>query len=156
MINGAKLTGLVAEEVGFLQSIKPGQFNFPGLLLSGMLIALLGVLDDVTVSQAAIVQQLKEANPRFSSSQLFFRAMRVGRDHIASMVNTLLLVYVGVALPLLLLFYQSPHPFSEMINYEIVSEEIVRALVGSIGLILAVPITTFLAAETIKRKEKSS
>jgi len=85
--------------------------------------------------------------------ELYRKAMAVGTDHIASMVNTLVLVYTGAALPLLLLFIDAPHPFSEIVNYEIISDEIVRTLVGSIGLILAVPVTTMLAVYMIKKKD---
>lgn len=145
-VEAAKLTGYASEEAGFLQVAKEGTMNIRGLLLAGIIIGVLGVLDDITVAQAAVVQQLQKVNPRISSGKLFIQAMSVGQDHIASMVNTLVLVYAGAALPLLLLFIDNPHPFSEVINYEIVAEEIVRTLVGSIGLILAVPITTFLAS----------
>lgn len=141
-----RLTGYASEEAGFLQVARPGIVNMRGLVLAGIIIGVLGVLDDITISQSAIVQQLKETNPRIKSKELFLRAMVVGQDHIASMVNTLVLVYAGAALPLLLLFIDNPHPFSEIINYEIIAEEIVRILVGSIGLITAVPITTFLAS----------
>jgi uncharacterized membrane protein len=102
--------------------------------------------DDITVSQSAIVQQLKAANPKLKAGELYKKAMAVGKDHIASMVNTLILVYTGAALPLLLLFIDNPHPFTEVINYEIIADEVVRTLVGSVGLILAVPITTFVAS----------
>ena len=148
----AKLTGYASEEAGFLQVAKQGAMNVKGLLLAGMIIGTLGVLDDITVSQAAIVQQLKEAGAKISPKELFARAMNVGRDHIASMVNTLVLVYTGAALPLLLLFIDNPQPFSEVINYEIIAEEIIRTLVGSIGLITAVPITTFLAVRFLLKK----
>jgi len=140
------LTGLVSEEVGFLQSANPDLFNVKGLLLAGIFLGLLGVLDDVTVSQAAIVEQLREINPQLSAKELFLKAMRVGKDHIASMVNTLILVYAGASLPLLLLFSQNPQPFLQVINFEIIAEEIVRMLVGSISLVLAVPLTTILAS----------
>ena len=116
------------------------------LLLAGIIIGVLGVLDDITISQSAIVFQLKSANPQLKLNELYQRAMNVGQDHIASMVNTLVLVYTGAALPLLLLFIDNPHPFAEVINYEIIADEIVRTLVGSIGLISAVPITTIIAA----------
>ncbi len=153
------LTGYASEEAGFLQVAKHGFFNIKGILLAGIIIGTLGILDDVTVSQSAIVQQLKESNPKISKKELFTRSMNVGKDHIASMINTLILVYTGAALPLLLLFIDNPQPFKEVINYEIISEEIVRALTGSIGLILAVPITTFLATisfikKPITRKDK--
>jgi uncharacterized membrane protein len=151
----AKLTGYASEEAAFLQVAKPGIINIRGLILAGIIIGVLGVLDDVTVSQAAIVQQLKEVNPKIKLKQLFTRAMDVGQDHIASMVNTLVLVYAGAALPLLLLFIDSSSPFSQIINYEIIAEEIIRALVGSIGLISAVPVTTFLASHFIHKRNSS-
>jgi uncharacterized membrane protein len=144
-VEAAKLTGFASEEAGFLQAYKPDLINIKGLLLAGIIIGVLGVLDDITVSQSAIVEQLKEANPRLKAGELYKKAMTVGKDHIASMVNTLVLVYTGAALPLLLLFVDNPHPFSEIVNYEIIADEVVRTLVGSIGLMLAVPITTFIA-----------
>jgi len=142
----SKLTGFASEEAGFLQVARQGTINIKGLLLAGIIIGVLGVLDDITISQSAIVFQLKEANEKLKFNELYKRAMNVGQDHISSMVNTLVLVYTGAALPLLLLFINNPHPFSEIINYEIVADEIVRTLVGSIGLILAVPITTVIAS----------
>lgn len=144
-IEGAKLTGFTSDEAAFLKIAKGEMVNIKGLLLAGIIIGSLGILDDITISQAAIVEQLKKANTQLLPKELFSQAMNVGQDHIASMVNTLILVYTGAALPLLLLFVENPHPFSEVISYEIVAEEIVRSLVSSIGLILAVPMTTFLA-----------
>ena len=148
----AKLTGYASEEAAFLHLAKHGTINMKGILLAGIIIGALGVLDDITVSQAAIVQQLKEANPKLKWRQLFLRAMNVGQDHIASMINTLVLVYTGAALPLMLLFIDNPHPFSEIVNYQMIAEEIVRTLVGSIGIILAVPITTLLASRMVFNK----
>jgi len=153
-VESAKLTGFASEEAGFLQVIKQGSINIKGLLLAGIIIGVLGVLDDITVSQSAIVLQLKKANPKLKFEELYKRAMDVGQDHIASMVNTLILVYTGAALPLLLLFIDNPRPFSEVINYEIIADDIVRMLVGSIGLILAVPITTFIASLAAEEKIK--
>ncbi len=151
----AKLSGLSSEEAGFLQTMNPEVFtNMRGLLLAGIIIGVLGVLDDVTVSQASIVWQLKIANPQFTKVELYKRAMEVGRDHISSMVNTLVLVYAGASLPLLLLFNDAAKPFAEIINYEILADEIVRTLVGSIGLILVVPISTFLAAIFVGKPDK--
>lgn len=150
-MEAAKLTGFASEEASFLQVAKQGAVNIKGLLLAGIIIGVLGVLDDVTVAQAAVVQQLKEANNHLKPHELYKRAMDVGQDHIASMVNTLILVYAGAVMPLLLLFVNNPHPFLEVINYEIVANEIVRTLVGSIGLVLAVPITTYIAAIVSKK-----
>jgi uncharacterized membrane protein len=148
-VEATRLTGYASEEAGFLQVAKKGTMDIKGLLLAGMIIGALGILDDITVSQAAVVEQLKKANSKIRSRQLFWQAMSVGQDHIASMVNTLVLVYTGAALPLLLLFVDNPMPFSQVINYEIIAEEIVRTLVGSIGLISAMPITTFLASKNL-------
>ena len=144
-VGWAELTGFASEEAGFLSVIRPGLVNMKGLVLAGIIIGVLGVLDDITVAQAAVVEQLRQANPDLGFRDLFWRAMRVGQDHIASMVNTLILVYAGAALPLLLLFVDTSSPFLEIINYEAIAEEIVRTLVGSIGLIAAVPMTTLLA-----------
>ena len=148
-VDAARLTGFASEEAGFLENMKQGTVNIQGLLLAGIIIGVLGILDDITISQAAIVQQLKRLDPNLTFYQLYSKAMDIGRDHIASMVNTLVLVYTGAALPLLLLFINNPIPFSEVINYEMLAEEIIRTLVASIGLILAVPITTLFAASII-------
>lgn len=145
-IQWARLSGFTSDEAGMVQMAQGGVLNMQGLLLAGMILGLSGVLDDITISQSAIVQQLKEAQPSISFAELYRRAMDVGRDHIASLVNTLVLVYTGAAMPLLLLFTQTSRPFSEVINYEVVAEEIVRTLVVSIGIVLSVPLTTFLAA----------
>ncbi len=153
-VEAARLTGYASEEAGFLHVAKEGMVNIKGLVLAGIIIGTLGVLDDITISQSAIVQQLKAANPKISHKEQFWRAMDVGRDHIASMVNTLVLVYTGAALPLFLLFITNSHPFTEVINYEIIAEEVIRTLVGSIGLITAVPMTTFLAVNFIAKAKK--
>ncbi|MEO6509251.1 MAG: YibE/F family protein [Patescibacteria group bacterium] len=149
-VEASKLTGFSSEEASFLEAAKQGTVNIKGLLLAGIIVSLTGILDDITISQAAIVYQLKEANSRFNFKDLYAKAMHVGEDHIASVVNTLVLVYTGAAMPLLLLFINTPHPFTEIINYEFLAEEIVRTLVASIGLILAVPITTFIACIVAK------
>ena len=151
-VDAARLTGFASEEAAFLQQAKPDLINIRGLLLAGIIIGVLGILDDITVSQAAIVSQLKSTSTKIPFWELFNRSMDIGRDHIASMVNTLVLVYTGAAMPLLLLFSNNPQPFSELINYEIIAEEIVRTLVASIGLILAVPITTFITTVLFDKK----
>ena len=140
----SKLTGLAAEEAGFVVSEMGNKINLKSLLLAGIIVGVLGVLDDVTVSQAGVVEKLSQAGG-MDKYGVYKKAMEVGRDHIASMVNTLILVYAGASLPLLLLFVNNPHPFDEIINYEVVADEIVRTMVGSIGLVLAVPIATALA-----------
>ena len=144
-ISAAKLTGFASEEARFLQ-IANQDVNVRGLLLAGIIIGFLGILDDVTISQANVVLKLKEADPMLGTLELYKKAMEVGRDHIASMVNTLVLVYAGASLPLLLLFVDNPEPFAMVLNREIIADEVVRTLLGSMGLILAVPFTTVLTS----------
>jgi uncharacterized membrane protein len=148
-VGAASFTGLASEEAAFLQ-ISAEQVNLQGLLLGGIIIGTLGVLDDVTVTQASAVWELHLANPSYGAKELYASAVRIGRDHIASTVNTLVLAYAGASLPLLILFSLSSRPLGELITTEIVAEEIVRTLVGSIGLVASVPITTFLAATVVK------
>jgi uncharacterized membrane protein len=140
----ANLTGLSSEEVVVLQ-LNQVDISVQGLLLAGMVIGALGVLDDVTVSQASTVMAIRNANPTLRARALFSRALAVGRDHVSATVNTLVLAYVGASLPVLLLFSSSDLPTGEVANGELVAKEIVATLVGSIGLIAAVPITTLLA-----------
>jgi uncharacterized membrane protein len=143
----SNLTGLASDEAAFIQVMVGGEgINMQGLLLGGIIIGALGVLDDVTVSQSSTVFELRKANPRMTMPQLFASGITVGRDHIAATVNTLVLAYAGVALPLLILFTQLNEPALHIINREILAEEIVRTLVGSLGLICAVPLTTGIAA----------
>jgi uncharacterized membrane protein len=139
------LTGLATEEAAFLQ-VGQADLSLEGLLLAGMVIGALGVLDDVTISQASTVLALRQANPAFGFRQLFGRALEVGRDHVSATVNTLVLAYMGAALPILLIFSTADLGLGEVLNTEIVAKEIVATLVGSIGLIAAVPLTTALAA----------
>ncbi|MBD3330718.1 hypothetical protein GF354_04275 [Candidatus Peregrinibacteria bacterium] len=145
-IHFGNLTGLSSEEGSFLRPEVIERIDFRGLVLAGMIIGIIGVLDDITISQAAIVQQLKETKKNIKFKELYFRSMKVGKDHISSMVNTLILIYAGAALPLLLLFVDYQNSFNEIINIEMISEEIIRTLIGSLGLILAVPVTTAIAA----------
>lgn len=141
----AKITGFGSDEAFFLQVAKENVVNVKGIFLAGIIIGTLGILDDITVSQSAIVYQLKNSIRGINHLDLYKKAMDIGHDHIASAVNTLVLVYTGAALPLLLLFLNSSTTFGQAINSEIIADEIVRTLVGSIGLVLAVPISTLLA-----------
>ena len=152
-VDFVRLTGFASDEVNYVQATTANTIDVKGLLLAGMIIGVLGILDDNTITQAAVVAQLKKAMPEASFSEIYAKAMDVGRDHIASVVNTLILVYTGASLPLLLLFINNPIPFSQVINYEMLAEEIVRTLVGSIGLILAIPLTTFIADFLIHDRE---
>jgi uncharacterized membrane protein len=141
----ANLTGLV-DEADQILAITAAGVSLPGLVVAGTVIGALGVLDDVTVTQVSAVGELHRANPTLGRVELYRRAMRIGRDHIASTVNTLVLAYAGASLPLLLVFFQGPRPFGRVLTSEAIATEIVRTLVGSIGLVLAVPVTTGLAA----------
>jgi uncharacterized membrane protein len=141
----AHLTGLADENAQTLR-VTADALDLRGLLVAGIVVGALGVLDDVTVSQVSTVGALRRANPDMSAVQLYREAIRVGRDHVASTVNTLVLAYAGASLPLLLFFAQGNQPAGRLITGEVISVEIVRMLVGSIGLVLAVPITTGLAA----------
>ncbi len=146
-VAAAGLTGLADEEASFLQVVLGERAVSPrGLLLAGMLVGALGVLDDITVSQSSLVFELRRANPSLTGWELFAAGVRVGRDHIAATVNTLVLAYAGAALPLLLLFSQLEEPLLWILNREIVAQEVVQTLVGSLGLIAAVPLTTGFAA----------
>lgn len=145
------LTGLSSEEAGMLSINKEGLLDMKGLLLSGIVVGVLGVLDDITVSQAAIADELAKVGNFKKVSDLYKRTMIIGTDHITSMVNTLVLAYAGVSLPLLLMFVNNPQPMVSIFNNEMIAEEIVRTLIGSIGLILAVPITTYIAAKWFHR-----
>jgi uncharacterized membrane protein len=142
--NLTHLTGLSSEEAIFLQ-IGAANVSLQGLLLAGMVIGALGVLDDVTISQASTVMALRRANPALGFRRLSALALDVGRDHVSATVNTLVLAYVGAALPILLLFSAADLGVGDAVNLEVVAKEIVATLVGSIGLIAAVPITTGLA-----------
>jgi len=146
----AYLTGFSSEEANLLQANDPG-LSLQGLVLAGMVIGALGVLDDVTVSQASTVMALRRADPTQRLIELYRGALSVGRDHVAATVNTLVLAYVGASLPILLVFGVGGTAFADAINREAVAEQVVAMLVGSIGLIVAVPVTTLLAAALASR-----
>jgi uncharacterized membrane protein len=148
----AHLTGLSSDEAIYLRATT-GDVSIQGLLLAGMVIGALGVLDDTTVSQASTVLALRRANSALGFGQLFRSALAVGHDHIAATVNTLVLAYAGASLPILLIFSLGDVSFGDAINSEAVAEQIVAMLVGSIGLIAAVPVTTALAAALALRLE---
>jgi uncharacterized membrane protein len=149
-VNLTNLTGFASEEAAFVSNMSQGQIDLLSLLFAGIMIGALGVLDDVTVGQASVTEQLRIANPQLDSWTLFVRSMKVGRDHVSSMINTLILVYAGSAMPLLILFFDGQHSFIDVIELEIVAEEIVKTLLSSLGLMLAVPLTTFLSVFVFK------
>ncbi|MGW2225804.1 YibE/F family protein [Streptomyces formicae] len=144
-IGWAALTGNTDDNTGLIHGLYPS-IDMSGLLLAGVIIGSLGVLDDVTVTQTSAVWELHQANPTMGWRGLYRAGIRIGRDHIASVVNTLVLAYAGAALPLLLLFSIAQSSVGTVANSELVAEEIVRTLIGSIGLVASVPVTTALAA----------
>ena len=140
----ADFSGFASEEAIFL-NVAQGKIDLTGLTLAGIVIGALGAVDDMTVTQASVVAELYEADPHMSKGRLFASAMRVGRDHVASTVNTLALAYAGASMPLLVLFVLARQSLGTVANGETVATEIVRTLVGSLGLVAAVPLTTWLA-----------
>lgn len=140
----ASLSGLADEEALRLLAFAP-DLDFRGLLLAAIIIGALGVLDDVTVTQAAAVWELRRSSPGLSARKVYSAGVRIGRDHIAATVNTLVLAYAGAAMPLLLMFAESGMSVGEVATSESVAVEIISTLVGSVGLVAAVPITTGLA-----------
>ena len=143
----AHLSGFTSDETTYLNINTRGTIDFAGLLISGILIGALGVLYDAAIGQAVAVEELAQAGAHLSRREIYRRAVRIGREHIGALVNTLAIAYVGAALPLLLLFYGfGSDSLSLTINRELFATEIVRAIIGSIGLVLAVPITTLIAA----------
>ena len=142
-----KLFGMGTEESVFLQLGPLQQVNLRGLLLGGIIIGALGVLDDITTSQTAAIDELSKANHKLGYKELYNAGVSIGREHIASLINTLALAYVGASLPLLLLFsMNTDSPWWVILNSEFLAEEIVRTFVGSCTLLIAVPISTWMAA----------
>ena len=144
VIGAAHFTGLTAEE-SFIISVA-GHFDLSGLILAGVVMGALGAIDDITVTQASTVWELHAVRPDLGKAGLIRSGLKVGRDHVASTVNTLLLAYAGAAMPLLLFFVLADQSLGTVLNAEVVAVEVVRTLVGSIGLVSAVPFTTWLAA----------
>lgn len=159
-VSMTRLFGLGSEESFYLQFGALDKVDPRGLLLSGIIIGTLGILDDITTAQSAAVAELREANASFGFYDLYKRGLSIGKEHIASLVNTLALAYAGASLPVFLIFtVNASQPLWVILNSEFVAEEIIRALVGSTALLLAVPITTFIAARywdnrTLRSNEK--
>lgn len=146
------LFGMGSEEAFFLQLDSDRVINLQGIFLAGIIIGTLGVLDDITTSQVAVVDELYKANNKLSAVELYKRAISVGKEHITALINTLVLAYAGASMPLFILFIQdSIQPVWTLLNGEFIAEEIVRTLLGSIALILSVPITTLLAAKFLHK-----
>ncbi len=144
-VSVARLTGLTSEETVTLQGYDP-TLSFSGIVLAGIVVAGLGVLNDVTITQASAIWQLKEVSPDITFRELYTRGMAVGRDHIASTVYTIVFAYAGAALPLLLIFELSDRSLWTIVTSSDLAEEVVRTLVGAIALVLAVPVTTAAGA----------
>lgn len=154
-VQTTRLFGMGSEDVMFLTFGDFPNLDLRGLLLGAMIIGTLGILDDVTVAQTHLVEELHRANKNLSSLELFKRALNVGREHIASLINTLVIVYVGTSLPILLLITTADQPLWVLLNSEAMAEEIVRTLIGSLSLVLAVPISTYIAARWLPQDSKT-
>ncbi len=146
VVHAAHITGTGSEDATLVRGLSGGRLSLQGLVMAGILIGALGVLNDVTVSQASTVLALRAASPGQPARELYRSAMEVGRDHLGATVNTLVFAYAGAALPLLLIFTSQGVNFSDAVVRETVATEIVAAFVGSIGLVAAVPLTTLVAA----------
>lgn len=155
-VHAGMLSGYSSDEVTYLHFSTNGSINFVGLLLGGIMIGLLGILYDAAIGQAIAVEELKRAAAHYSRWELYRRAIRIGREHIGALVNTLAIAYVGASLPLLLLLHFTNMSFEATVNQEIFATEIVRTMVGSIGLILAVPITTLISIWILYKKSQST
>lgn len=155
-VDFVSLNGLGSDDAYSLRLGTTNIINFKGLLLGGIIIGALGVLDDITTSLSATIFELHKANPNYKFPHLIKSGLAVGHEHIASLVNTLVLAYAGASLPLFLFVIINPtnQPLWAILNNQLILEEVVRTLAGSMGLILAVPITTLLAAWTVTYKIK--
>jgi uncharacterized membrane protein len=141
----AELSGFASEEAVVVQ-LGAARIDLAGIILGGVVIGALGAIDDMTVTQASAVWELRAADPRMSRRSLARAGMRIGRDHVASTVNTLALAYAGASMPVLLLLILSRQALVTVASGEVIATELIRTLVGSIGLVAAVPVTTWLAA----------
>lgn len=150
----ARLSGFADDESVYLNIATGGHLNFQALLIAAIIIGVIGVVDDVAITQASVVAELNSTNTTISTKELYARAMKVGKDHSAALINTLILAYAGASLPLLLLLYTSDTPLLELINREVIATEIIRTIVGSIGLVILVPCSTLIAVLLIKRNKK--
>jgi uncharacterized membrane protein len=148
-----KLSGFADEESVYLDLATGGALNFQSLLTAAIIIGIIGVVDDIAITQASVVAQLRDTGAHLSRLELYKRAMKVGKDHSAALINTLVFAYAGTALPILLLIYTSQVPILELINREVIATEIVRTIVGSIGLVALVPCATAIAVYLIRQED---
>jgi uncharacterized membrane protein len=156
-VASTSLSGFSDDASLYLNFNTGGTLNFAGLLLGAIIVGVLGVLDDIAITQAAVVTELFNSNKNMTRLEVYKRAIRVGREHVGALVNTLVLAYTGAALPMMLLVNLYQYDFFTIINLEVFATEIVRTIVGSIGLVLTVPIVTFMAVIYLKDyKSKNS
>ncbi len=148
-----RFTGLADEASAYLGGVG-ASIDLHGLLLAGIVIGALGVLDDVTVTQTAAVWELADADPAASRRSLFAAGLRIGRQHVSATVNTLVLAYAGASLPVLLLFAVSGQGVLDTVTTELIAQEVVRALVGGLGIVAAVPLTTLVAALAVRERPR--
>ena len=153
-VHMTQLSGYSNEEAAELNIQTSGTIDFVGLLLGGIMIGLLGILYDAAIGQAVAIEELSTAAEHYSRPKIFRRAMRIGREHIGALINTLAIAYVGASLPLLLLLHFSNLGIGAALNQEIFATEIIRTVIGSIGLILAVPITTLISTFMLVKAKK--
>lgn len=156
IVHTANLSGFSSEESIFLNLNTGGSINMVGLLFGGIMIGLLGVLYDVAIGQAVAIEELFRAGAHLTRREVYVRGIRIGREHIGALVNTLAIAYVGASLPLILLIQSSTTGLLFILNSEIFSTEIVRILIGSIGLVLAVPITTLISSYMLHGRTTAS
>lgn len=155
-IDFSYLTGFASDESTFLLASGFSKIDMKGLLLAAFLIGVMGTLDDLIINQVSVVESLKKINPKMNIIEAYKETMKIGKDHMLSMVNTLIFAYAGAAFPLMILFYLKNPPFetiNSILNNEIVATEIVRMLVGSISLLLATPIASYIAVKIFFQKE---
>lgn len=144
------ITGFASHEAIYLNFNTGGELDFVGIFLASIIIGMLGVLDDISVTQVAVVRELYAVIPKAKQAEIFTRALRVGKEHVSALVNTLVLAYVGVALPLVLFYSSGDVHFGHTINSEIFASEIIRTILGSLGLVMTVPLSTWLAVVFLK------
>jgi uncharacterized membrane protein len=152
-VASAHLTG-ISDETGAILSSFAGQVSFQGLLTCAVIVAGLGVLNDVTITQASAVWELRAASETITPRELFASAMRIGRDHIASTIYTIVFAYAGSALAVLLLLYVYDRPLVDLLSTESIAEEVLRTLASAIGLVLAVPATTAIAVACVSPRRQ--
>jgi uncharacterized membrane protein len=148
-----KLSGFASDEALYLNINSGGTLDLSGILLGSIIIGALGILDDIAITQAAAVRELFHLAPNESRKEIYTKALRIGKEHVGALVNTLALAYAGASLPLLLLFSQSEISTITIMNREIFATEVIRTVAGSIGLILAVPLSTLFAVMLLKSEK---